>query len=47
MKNAYAAALLMKVNIRPVLKLSWPRPRITDFTSNALNSFHGFSVSIS
>lgn len=45
--TAYAAALLMKVNIYPKLRAPWPRPRITDLTSNALNSFHGFSVSIS
>lgn len=45
--TAYAAALLMKVNVCPILRLPWPRPRITDFTSNALNSFYGFSVSIS
>lgn len=45
--TAYTTTLLMNVNILPQLRLSWLRPRITDFTSNALNSFHGFSFSSS
>lgn len=40
-------ALLTNIDTCLILRLPWPRPRITDFTSNALNFFHGFGYSIS
>ena len=45
--RAYTAALLKNINTCLILRLPWPRPGITDFTSTALNFFHGFSFLIS
>lgn len=34
------AALLRSTDARLILRLPWPRLRITNFTSNAFNLFH-------